>query len=199
MKANTLPIVILAVLGLGGCERNRDGDRTGIDEAATPAPGSALDDRSPAERSPSVQSREIAEQGARSPDASPSLPGGPEAPAGIATPKVDPSPYHDEHHHPGGDPGMQTEQTRADFVAASRSRLAELERELQELETRSRQRGKDLRTEIRKEKRQLDADLERMDRESEEAWSQMKQGFADALGRLEVQIRKVREDIDGSS
>lgn len=35
-----------------------------------------------------------------------------------------------------------------------------------------------------------------MNEKSDEAWTQMKGGFADALERLEGQIRDVRKDID---
>lgn len=199
MKPLTLPLAILVTLCLGGCERDRDPDRPFVDDAAEPSDNAAFGDRNQAEHSSNARSREIAEQGDRNPAA-----GGVDAPAGIGSPKADPSPHDelDALDSAPTDPGTRADQgpqTRAEFVAASRRRLEQMERELQQLEGCSRERGKELRAEIREEKRRLDTELERMDRESEEAWSQMKEGFADALGRLEVQIRKVREDIDPAS
>jgi hypothetical protein len=95
-----------------------------------------------------------------------------------------------------GTPAAQGSQTRAEFVAASRRRLEQLERELQQLEARSRKSGKELRAEIRAEKNKLDADLDRMGEESEQVWGDMKGGFADALERLETQLQQVRKDLD---
>lgn len=99
-------------------------------------------------------------------------------------------------HEREDEPTAQAPKTRDEYIAASRRRLDEMERELQQLETRSKERGKELRKEIREEKRKLDADLARMSEQTDEAWTQMKDGFADALERLEGQIREVRKDID---
>ena len=38
--------------------------------------------------------------------------------------------------------------------------------------------------------------LDKLDEQSEEAWGNMKQGFADALEKLQTEIRDVRKDID---
>lgn len=111
------------------------------------------------------------------------------APGAVGSPQAN-------HREPTAQAPAQAPTTRAEYIAASRLRLDEMERELQQLETRSKERGKDLRKEIREEKRQLDADLTRMSEETDEAWTQMKDGFADALERLEAQIRQVRKDID---
>ena len=85
---------------------------------------------------------------------------------------------------------------RVQFVATARRRLQEIDREMAQLDTRARERGKELRTDLREEKRRLEADLEHLETESEEAWVRTKDGFHDALERLEGEIRKVRQEID---
>jgi DNA repair exonuclease SbcCD ATPase subunit len=173
MKERMLPVVALATLCLVGCERTDRNertdrtDRTDVDDVDERGPASAGNH---AERSSNAATREREEVTERRTEANP----------------------------PAPEPGREAQgsQTRSEFVAASRRRLEQLERELGQLETRSRERGKQIRSEIREEKRRLDGELDRIDAESDEAWSQMKSGFADALERLETQIRQVRKDID---
>jgi hypothetical protein len=133
MKSATLSLAILAALGLGGCERSREPDRPFVNDANEPGPNSAFGDRNQAEQSSNARSREVAEQGGRNPEASPN-------PSALTSPKADPEP-HDELDELAGDLGTRAGHARAEFVAASRRRLEQLESELLALETRSRQRG----------------------------------------------------------
>lgn len=167
MKEIMLPAVAAAALCLSACERGDRDDQT---------------DRTDADRA-----------NVNEPRSGQAVPSGSHDEAGRDAPRTVETPRNAD------DPGSladRASQTRAEYVAASRRRLDELERELQQLETRSRERGKEMRGEIREEKRRLDRELEQMNEKSDEAWTQMKGGFADALERLEGQIREVRKDID---
>jgi hypothetical protein len=175
MKEPTLLAVALAALCVAGCERtdrNERTDRADVNDAAEPGPS-----RAGQPVAVDAESREIAEQGGRDPEASPNAPG-------VVSP-ASPNDLVD-----------RAREARSEFVAAARRRLDQVERELQQAEQRSRERGTELRGELREEKRRLDADLERMGEETEDAWSQMKDGFADALDRFETKVRQVRKDID---
>lgn len=179
MKELTLPCVTLAVLCLLGCDRTEPTEPTDVKvkDGAEPKSDRAVPSGTQAEPSSNTKA-----PSAKAPEV------GPNAPSAVGS-------SHD--HEPGqAAPTAQGPQTRAEYIAASRRRLDEMESELQHLEARGKERGKELRKEIREEKRRLDADLARMDAESDEAWSQMKDGFADALERLEAQIHQVRKDID---
>jgi hypothetical protein len=59
--------------------------------------------------------------------------------------------------------------------------IAAIEHRLAQLEMRAKQKGKHLRAEIREDKRRLDAQLEQLDEQSGEAWSDAKQGVANPL------------------
>jgi len=121
------------------------------------------------------------------------------APAGDQARGPSDSPRHTDQSPPPAPEGTKAapgSEARSEFVAASRRRLDELDRELGQLEARSRERGRELRSEIREEKLRLDRELDDIDEQTDQAWSQMKGGFADALERLEAQIRQVRKDID---
>lgn len=180
MKELTLPCVTLAVLCLLGCDRTDRTDRTDatVKDTAEPKTDQAVPSGNQGEPSSTTKA-----PSAKAPEVAPGVPGAAGSP-------------HDHESGPAVAPTAQGPQTRAEYIAASRRRLDEMESELQQLETRSKERGKELRKEIREEKRRLDAELARMDAQTDEAWSQMKDGFADALERLEAQIRQARKDID---
>lgn len=167
MKEMMLPVVALAALCPSACDRNERADRTDASDVVEPAAA--------------AKDHEVAQYGAHDPEASHDSPSTADSPRAL---------------EPQISPAAQAEQTRAEYVAASRRRLDDMERELQQLETRSRERGTELRGEIREEKRRLDRVLDQMDKESDQAWIQMKEGFADALERLGTQIQQVRKDID---
>lgn len=174
MKEMMLPAVALAALCSSACDRNDRADRTDqsdVAQRAEPAPAAGAKDH------------EVAPHDGHEPAASA------DAPSRADSSQV-------QALDPSSGVATKVEQTRAEYVAASRRRLEDMERELQQLETRSRERGKQLRGEIREEKRRLDRELDQLDKESDQAWTQMKGGFADALERLETQIREVRKDID---
>lgn len=184
MKELTLPLVAIAALCLGGCDRNDRADDVDKNEV----------DKN--EKDPATQRAEPSSDATRREVGQPT-------PTGVdvskdRAPGAEPGMHDEAGMQPTspGTPAAQGPQTRAEFVAASRLRLEQLDRELQQLEARSREGGKQLRAEIRAEKQKLDADLQRMDKESEQAWGDMKAGFADALERLETELRQVRKDLD---
>lgn len=174
MNAMTLSGVALAALCMLGCERN---DRLDGEDATKPKLEPKTDRAVPADK---AETPSRAPENAKAPE------------LGLDAPGAARSPYDE----PKDDPSAQGPTTREEYIAASRRRLDDMERELQQLETRGKERGKELRREIREEKRKLDADLARMSEETDEAWTKMKGGFADALERLEGQIHQVRKDID---
>ncbi len=87
--------------------------------------------------------------------------------------------------------------TKAEFVATARQRLSSLQSELDRLETDARAKGKEIHAELRDEKAKLDAELQRMESASEEAWADGKQRFADMLGKLEKKIEEQRAELQG--
>lgn len=184
MKELILPLVAITALCLGGCDRDDRADHADEQDLGTVTP------------------RAEPSAAATRDEARPSTPAGVDVSIDVSkehAPAADPAVRDGQagtQPTTPGTPAAEGSSTRAEFVAASRRRLEQLDRELQQLESRSRESGKQLRAEIRAEKRKLDADLERMDKESEQVWTDMKAGFADALERLETELRQVRKDID---
>jgi hypothetical protein len=185
MKESTLSLMACAVLCLAGCDewngrKDRNDQTSRNDAEASP---------SSAEIAADAERRDITERGDRgtSPPAVAADPGTPrhEA-AGKAVPPTD----------SGVGERPDAPRTKREFVEAARRRLDQLQGELVQLEARSKERGKQLRGEIRAEKQRLDTELDQLDQQSEEAWIDTKQGFADALEKLEGKIRQVREDVD---
>jgi hypothetical protein len=180
MKELILPLMACAALGVAGCDRN---DRTEADvsrdAAAAPVDANTRDVTPPVVGTDQHAPDEVAQPTAVQPTA-------------VQPTAVQPSAPADDR------PGQVADapQSKQEFVAASKRRLEQLERELEQLEARSKERGKQMRAEIREEKRRLDTELDRLDAQSEAAWSDMKQGFANALEKLEGEIREVRKDVD---
>ena len=177
-KQRTVFGVALAALCLWGCERgdrNDRTDRTDVNDAAEPGVNA---DGQPVRVD--ARSREIAEQGGRDPSVGPNTPGSLDA----ARPPDPPA------------AGEAIPHERSEFVAAAHRRLDEIDRELQQLDQRSRERGQQLRADMRDEKQRLELDLQRLEKETGEAWTETKAGFADALERLEGEIRQVRQDVE---
>jgi hypothetical protein len=190
MKQSTLFAVTLAALCLPGCDRNdpddrganrRDDriDRADVDDVVEPGvpkagPPIAVDD---------PHDHELAERGAPEPVVHPDTPA---THATVDTPR-DP-----------GDPSLvdKAREARQAFAAASRRRLDQIERDLQELEQRRTKAGTDVREDMRQDKQRLEAELEKLGQQTEDAWGKAKGGFADALDRLEKQVKELRKDFD---
>jgi hypothetical protein len=192
MKELTLPLMACAVLCFAGCDR-KDADATNANAS-----------RDPADLAADAENRDIAEQGGRRTTAASDTPSGqtPGTTPAAGTEQrarneaAQPAAQPTDDDSPGEGEVADAPRNKQEFVAASKRRLEQLERELKQLEARSKERGKQMRAEIREEKRRLDAELDRLDAQSEEAWSDMKQGFANALEKLEGEIRQVRKDVD---
>src|SRR5688572_24944774 len=75
--------------------------------------------------------------------------------------------------------------TKAEFVATARQRLTVMEGELARLEADAHTKGQEVGADLRDDKATLEAELRRMEEESEQAWVDGKDRFADMLGKLE--------------
>ncbi len=100
-----------------------------------------------------------------------------------------------------------TLQQRDEAVAAAKKRLAELDRQMDQLQKSLDEHWQDMSAEARKKKQQTLNALERQRREaaewyggmrhsSGEAWEEVKQGFADSYDRLEKAFGKAKNEFD---
>ena len=92
--------------------------------------------------------------------------------------------------------GAELDQSKDEAVAVLRQRPRELDREIEQLDERARERGQELRADLKTQRGELQSDLDRLEERSEEGWDEAKQGFANALGRLERELAQARQEID---
>jgi DNA repair exonuclease SbcCD ATPase subunit len=85
--------------------------------------------------------------------------------------------------------------TKAEFVATAKQRLAQIDGKLDQLETDASAEGQEKREELRQEKAELTAELDRIENASEDTWASSKQRFADGLGKLEKKIERARTEL----
>jgi hypothetical protein len=87
--------------------------------------------------------------------------------------------------------------TKAEFVASGKQRLAEIDAKLEQLETDASAKGLEKREDLRREKAELTTELDAIEKQSEDTWANSKQRFADGLGKLEKKIEHARTELQG--